>query len=81
MVHDFDPSIQDVETDRSLLGRGQFGLQSEFQDSQGYRKKNPVSKKKSRVVEMEDLRGHIVQRRVLGEEERSMTSLAGQSRL
>ena len=47
MAYTFDPSTQEEEADRSLWIRGQTGLQSEFQDSQGCVVR-PVSKKKKK---------------------------------
>ena len=36
VVHTFNPSIWEAEADRSPSLRPVFGLQSEYQDSQGY---------------------------------------------
>jgi hypothetical protein len=36
MAHTFNPSTQEAEAGRSLWVQGQPGLQSEFQDIQGY---------------------------------------------
>jgi hypothetical protein len=47
VAHAFNPSTREAETDR-FLSRGQPGLQSEFQDSQGYTGYNPVWKNKTK---------------------------------
>jgi hypothetical protein len=41
VAHSFNPSTQEAEAEagRSVSLRGQPGVQSEFQDSQGYREK------------------------------------------
>ena len=39
MVYAFNPSTQDAEAGGFLCVQGQSGLQSEFQDSQGYTEK------------------------------------------
>jgi hypothetical protein len=44
VVHTFNPNSPEAETGNSLLVQGQFGLQSEFQDNQGYTEK-PCLKK------------------------------------
>jgi hypothetical protein len=40
----FNPSTQETEAGGSLWVQGQLGLQSEFQDSQGYMYRDPVLK-------------------------------------
>ena len=48
MLHAFSSSTWEAEAGR-FLNSGKPGLQSEFQDSQGYtEKRNPVSKKKKK---------------------------------
>jgi hypothetical protein len=49
VVHAFDPSTWEAEADRFLSSR-QPGLQSEFQDSQGYTEKPCLKKKKKKIV-------------------------------
>ena len=44
VVHTFNPSTQEAEAGGSLGVRGQPGLQSEFQDSQGYIEKSSLEK-------------------------------------
>ena len=44
VVHGFIPSTQDAKTGGSLGVQGQPGLQSEFQDSQGYTEKPCLEK-------------------------------------
>jgi hypothetical protein len=46
--HAFNPSTWEAEVGRSLCVRGQPGLQSEFQDSQGYTMK-PCLKKTNKT--------------------------------
>ena len=53
VVHAFNPSTQEAETCGSLWVRGQPGLQSKFQDSQGYKKKNPVLKNNNNKIKVE----------------------------
>jgi hypothetical protein len=53
MLHAFSSSTWEAEAGR-FLNSGKPGLQSEFQDSQGYtEKRNPVSKKKKKKRERE----------------------------
>jgi hypothetical protein len=40
VAHAFNPSTQETEADGSLWVRDQPGLQSEIQDSQGYKEKH-----------------------------------------
>jgi hypothetical protein len=47
MAHAFNPSTQEAEAGRFLV-RGQPGLQSEFQDSQGYTEKPCLEKTKNK---------------------------------
>jgi hypothetical protein len=44
VVHAFNPSTWEAEAGGSLWVRGQPGLQSEFQDSQGYTEKHCLEK-------------------------------------
>jgi hypothetical protein len=44
VAHAFNPSTQEAEADFVLWVRGQPGLQSEFQDSQGYTEKPCLEK-------------------------------------
>jgi hypothetical protein len=47
VVHAFNPSIWEAEAGGILSSvRGQLGLHSEFQDSQGYTEKSSLEKKK-----------------------------------
>jgi hypothetical protein len=47
VVHAFNPSIWETEAGRYLGLRPRPGLQSEFQDSQGYTEKPCLEKKKN----------------------------------
>jgi hypothetical protein len=47
VAHTFDPSTQEAEAGR-FLSRGQPGLQSEFQNSQGYTEKPCLEKEKKK---------------------------------
>jgi hypothetical protein len=46
VVHGFNPSAWEAEAGGFLSSRGQPGLQSEFQDSQGYTEKPCLKKQK-----------------------------------
>jgi hypothetical protein len=48
VAHTFNPSTQEAEAGGFLV-RGQPGLQSEFQDSQGYTEKPCLEKKKTKT--------------------------------
>jgi hypothetical protein len=52
-VHSFNPSTGEAEAGRSLSSRPAKGLQSEFQDSQGYTEKLCQEKKRERRKERE----------------------------
>jgi hypothetical protein len=45
-MHGFNPSTLEAEAGGPLLIRGQLGLQSEFQESQGYYTEKPCLKQK-----------------------------------
>ena len=47
-VYSFNPSTQEAEAGRSLQIPGLAGLQTEFQDSQGYTEKPCPEKKKNK---------------------------------
>jgi hypothetical protein len=49
VAHAFNPSTQEAEAGGFLSSRPSPGLQSEFQDSQGYTEKPCLGKKKRRV--------------------------------
>ena len=52
VVNAFNSSTREAETGRPLLVGGQHGLQSEFQDSQGYSEKPCLEKKKRTQTSM-----------------------------
>lgn len=54
VAHAFDPNTQEAKEGSSVLVRGQPGLQSEFQDSQGYIVKPCVVKKRERERKKEE---------------------------
>ena len=49
VTHAFNPSTWEAEASGSLWDQGQPGLQSEFQDSQGYTEKLCLRKKKKQT--------------------------------
>jgi hypothetical protein len=48
-VHAFNPSTWEAEAGRFLSSKSQPGLQSEFQDSQGYLYRETLSRKKQKT--------------------------------
>jgi hypothetical protein len=51
VVHAFNPSTWEAEAGR-LLSSGQPGIQSEFQNSQGYTEKPCLKKKKKEKIHL-----------------------------
>jgi hypothetical protein len=52
VAHAFNPSTQEAEAGRYLSSRGQPGLQSELQDSQGYTEKPCLEKPKKKKISL-----------------------------
>ena len=50
MVHAFNPSTREAKADGSLWVQGQPGLQSKFQDNQGYKEKICLEKQQPQLV-------------------------------
>jgi hypothetical protein len=58
VAHDFNPSTREAEADR-FLSSSQPGLQSEFQDRQGYTEKHCLEKpKKQKKQKKQKEEGH-----------------------
>ena len=55
MAHSFNPSTKEAEAGRSLWVQGQPGLQSEFQDSQGYTEKPCLEKPNNQTKQNQNI--------------------------
>jgi hypothetical protein len=58
-AHTFNPSTREAEAGRFLSSRGQPGLQSEFQDSQGYTEKPCLEKQTNKQTNKKTLSRHF----------------------